>query len=310
MGASIPEQGITSGEETTPVATSASEAVAEVSSEATETQQPSGQETSSTEESINPAWSDLLKEIPEGFKNVITPHLKKWDQGVNDRFQQKAQELQQLQQQIEQYKPYQQFVERRMPPQQIAAAMVILDELNRDPRALYQRIAEHYGFNESQQDPDDGTYDPDAEGQQIDPAVAQQMQALQQQQQQMHQFISQQQQAQIEQQARQEVDQEFDAVIEKYNLTDPHDRREVAQRAVLIAQTDPNAQNVFETAYRQYDQFKRDLYARMNNRPAPNVVSPGGSVPPEPSKGFADKSEQEQRDELEAALEAAFQNGS
>jgi len=279
------------------------EVVAE-QSEAIETQ-TNGQPADNNE-SVNPAWEEILKDIPEGYKGIVTPVLKKWDQQVNEKFQQRAEEIRQAQEQLQRFKPYEQFVNQGVHPQQIAAAQVLLQEMNRDPKAFYQKLGEHYGFvntNDPQQaQDDDDVFDPNA----IDPAVAKQLQEVQQGQQAIQEFMQQQAQAQIQAQAKAQVDAEFDSVVEKYSLNDI-DKKEVLRRAVLITQQNPEAPDVFEAAFREWDSVKRAMFAQTNSRQAPSVVNPGGSSPITPPKKFSDMSDSEFKADTVAALQAALQ---
>lgn len=224
-----------------------------------------------TQEAINPAWEGLLNEIPEGFRGQVAPVLKKWDQGVNERFQKNAEELRQYQQQIQQYQPYSEFIQGGMTPEHFKAAQVILNELQSNPQALYQRLGEHFGFAGESQDPEQALNYDETEEEELDPQIA----YLAQQQQQMVEWVQQQEHARIQQEANTGIETELAQLNEKYNLS-PIDRRETLQRAVLMSQTNPNVS--LEEAYRQWDGVKRSMFqqTQTSGNGAPQVISSGG----------------------------------
>lgn len=82
-------------------------------------------------ETINPAWNDLLGVLPDPFKPLVTPHLKKWDQNFSS-VQAK-------------YKPYDTFIEQGINPEDLANAHQIYRVLNDNPRAIYDRMVETFG---------------------------------------------------------------------------------------------------------------------------------------------------------------------
>lgn len=262
------------------------------------------QEVSQPEQTeTNPAWNDLLNDIPEGFRDMVSPHLKKWDEDVNKRFESRAEEVRQAQEQLAKYQPYADLVENNVDPQQIRAANVLLQELTKDPKAFYQRLGEHYGFTQQQIDSavanhDPDNYDDDENTQVDDPRYDQ----LAQQQQAVVDYISAQAQLQVQQQANQEIDNELQALDSQVEGgLSQMDRREVLQRAILMGQTNPNV--TLAEAYNQWQDVKRQMFENTQNKQAPRVVSSGGSAnPATPNKRPSEMSDTEFRSDIVSQL--------
>lgn len=105
-----------------------------------------GNEQGSSGDSINPAWNDLLKIVPQELHSQVTPHLRKWDQGVQQRFQQIH----------DGYKPYKTFQDAGYDPSTIETALGILQSLNTEPRKIYDALAAYHGWaagEDTEQDP-------------------------------------------------------------------------------------------------------------------------------------------------------------
>lgn len=84
-----------------------------------------------SESALNPAWSDVLNVIPEAFVPLVTPHLSKWDANF-----QKVQDS---------YKPFEPFVNDGVSPEDIQNALSVLNVLNNNPRAVYDRMVDTFG---------------------------------------------------------------------------------------------------------------------------------------------------------------------
>jgi hypothetical protein len=93
------------------------------------TQQPEPQQPG-----INPAWNDLLNQVPEGLRGNLTPHLKQWD----DNYQAGLQKVH------SQYEPYKPFLEQGVDPESLNNAMLIMQSLEQDPQKFAEALIEHY----------------------------------------------------------------------------------------------------------------------------------------------------------------------
>lgn len=269
-------------------------------------QQEAAQSTSTDGETgnPNPAWQPVIDALPEGFHGLVTPALKEWDRKVNEGYRQRAEEIKAAQEQLERFQPYSPFVEKGFTPDQLNAAQMLVQELANDPQAFYNRLGEHFGFamQQAAEQAEEEVYD--ANQQQIDPAIAAQMQQLQQQQQQIAEFVQQQQAAEQRKQADVEIDTELKALEAKYNISDL-DKKEIFQRAILMGQNGPVT---LEQAYRSWDATKRELYAQRNTTPAPGIISTSGSSPVTPPKPIHEMSDKEFKADTVAMLRALNQS--
>jgi hypothetical protein len=83
---------------------------------------------------INPAWNDMLNDIPQELHAKVTPHLQNWDKGVNDRFQKVHSE----------YEPWKPLVKSGADPETVGFAVNLLNALEQDPRSVYEAIGNYY----------------------------------------------------------------------------------------------------------------------------------------------------------------------
>lgn len=87
----------------------------------------------------NPAWNDVLGVLPEQFHSVVTPHFQKWDQEAQKR-------IEQANQTVTQFEPYKPFLENGIAPEDMEQGLQFLYELNTNPKAVYEAIAQAYGY--------------------------------------------------------------------------------------------------------------------------------------------------------------------
>lgn len=253
-----------------------------------------------TETKDNPAWAEYLNDIPDAFQPKIREAFSRWDQGVNSRFQQKAQEFQQLQ---ERYAPYNEFIEQGIAPQQLSAAQYLLQAINTDPKGFYQQLGEHLGITAEQaQEVVEGEQFDAATGELTDPqvaALARQQQELAEQQAQFQEYIAQQAQAEEEQRIDAEVSAEIQSFQTQYNIP-PVVMNEIIREAVLLGQSNPDV--TIMQAAQSWNARQKALYAQRPTNNAPGVVPVGGGDPMTPRKGYADMSKDEFTNDTVAAL--------
>lgn len=81
----------------------------------------------------HPAYQHILDVIPDSLHSVVIPELKKWDAGVTQKFQE-------IHSQYESLKPFQQFVENGIDPNYAEQAVILADQLQRDPAKVVSEI--------------------------------------------------------------------------------------------------------------------------------------------------------------------------
>lgn len=83
----------------------------------------------------NPAWKPFLDVLPESLHNLVIPVLKQWDSGVQQKFQEIRNEYAELE-------PYKKFVENNIDPSYAEQAIILADQLQRDPNKVVSQINE------------------------------------------------------------------------------------------------------------------------------------------------------------------------
>jgi hypothetical protein len=151
----------------------------------------------------NPAWSEVLGVLPEQFHEVVTPHFQKWDQEAQKR-------IEAANQSVTQFEPYKPFAENGISPQDLEQGLQLMYQLNQNPQAVYQALAEAYGFG-AQSNPE--VEETEEESQQFqDPRFEQIQSGLDT----VAQIVLQREQEKIEAQANAEIDSELNQLKEKH----------------------------------------------------------------------------------------------
>ena len=226
----------------------------------------------------HPAWQPYLEEIPEPFRQQVTPAFEKWDKDA----QEKIRAVQ------SKYAPYEPFIERD--PQELQAAIQISELLRTNPKALYDNLAQRFGFNansdQGQSNDEDSEFDPFAEtegknGDSIenDPRFKQLSQELEQLKQFQQQQIEQQQAAQAEAEANQQVQESFGQIEAQIKRPlNEVEKAEILKRTVLIGDSTGNY-DVLE-GYKDFAKFANSIRNQPRaNDTAPAVLSGNGGLP-------------------------------
>ncbi len=240
----------------------------------------------SNETGINEAWNPLLQQLPDAYHNVVTPHLKEWDRGVQQRFDSLNQR----------YSPYQKFVDQKVDPQLVEVGLSLVEQLRNDPNSFYQELGQRLGISPQEakelveEEPDSG------QGEYVDPRYDE----LAQQQQQLQQWVQQQEAQRYQQEIDSKVRGEVDALIAKYNIPKGPVLANILQRAAATTEGD------LEAAYQQEMQYQQYLAQNNPNANAPRVMSGSGSAGATPQKSINDMSGSERRAALAAQLRAGL----
>lgn len=86
---------------------------------------------------INPAWNDLLGEIPQDLHEKVTPHLQKWDENFTK----------QVNSAKEPFAPYQEFIDGEVDPEHLRMGIGFLSALQNNPREVFDLLAQQYNFS-------------------------------------------------------------------------------------------------------------------------------------------------------------------
>lgn len=224
----------------------------------------------------NPAWGELLGALPTSLHPVVKPHLSKWDQSVQQRFQTVQ----------SQYEPFKQFIDNGTSPQDLANGLQIMQMLASDPRGFYDRMTSHYGeewgLNADQGQSGD-EWDDELDNEDDNPYAQQlaeareQIEAMRGNQDTMAQYLASQVEAEANAKADQEVEQEFKAVTEKYGELTQNHVNAIVSMALQNNMTVPQAADAVFALIGQTGQ-------QQQQRPAAPRVVPtnGGSPSPTP----------------------------
>ena len=248
--------------------------------------------------SENPAWSEYLTDIPEGYKGLVSDKFREWDSNVTKRFQE-------IHNQYEPLKAYQSFAQNSVDPEMLQAGLALFQRLQADPQAFYQQLGEHFGLTPQQaQEAMEEAEDEESQDRVVsDPRVDQ----IEQMQKQMYEMFQQQQQQEYYAQVEADTDAEINSFREAHPEVTDAQMSPIMRIAVMgVQQHGPKFS--FEDAYRI---FVQETNAHAQNRPgnnAPRVVSPNGqpSQPPQPK--FEDLDEDQRRSLMVEDLKRAFQS--
>ena len=224
----------------------------EVSSE-----EPVGSQEETPGTGMNPAWNDLLGSLPSSLHSQITPHLSKWDQGVQQKIQQVH----------SQYEPYKFLLENKVQPQQINYAMGVLRAIEERPQEVLQALQAYVGIDDSQEE--QGQFDQPNDAEELpewrqDPEF-QRLNGLVET---MAQLLVQQRQNEVQTQADVELENEINSAKEQFGDFDE-------EWVLTKLYNNPNME--LGDAVKAYKDFEKGILAR-SRKPGPPVMGSGGSV--------------------------------
>jgi hypothetical protein len=85
----------------------------------------------------NPALTELYEILPMSLHGMVQPVLDKWQAGVDAEFEKIA--------------PYRKFADAGLAPTIIEASLELASEISSNPRAVYDELAERYGWRQAEQ---------------------------------------------------------------------------------------------------------------------------------------------------------------
>jgi hypothetical protein len=220
-----------------------------------------------TDTGINPAWNELLSELPSSLHNVVTPHLQKWDKNYQEGIGKVHSE----------YEPWKPFIDNGFTPDQVNYGLQLLDTIQNDPQRVYEALAQHLGVStqEAQQivEGQEGQQGLEEQGQNqpIDIATHPQFQQMSEMVNTMAQLLVQ----QNSQNEEIEADEAFDA-----ELKAAHDKHGDFDERYVIMQMLANEEQgmTLDQAVQSYKEFVNGILSGAR-KPGPTILSPGGQTP-------------------------------
>lgn len=208
-------------------------------------QQPSG--------TGNPAWQPFLDVLPSSLHPTVTPVLQEWDKGVQTRFQE-------IHQQYEPYKAYQELIDNEIGMDAIIPALQLLEQLNNDPKQVWEALGQHFQFGAEQSDPED--LDSETEGFR-DPRIDELEAGFRQ--------LAERELARNQQSEEAQADQELDDLLSQAHETYGDFNERIVLGLMLSGME-------IDEAIQEYQANNTSILEAFKRPPAPNVMS-RGSVP-------------------------------
>lgn len=257
---------------------------------------PQQQQGQQSQQQGNPAWKELLDIMPSNLHPQMQPVLDKWEQGVQQRFQQHAEQMQR-------YEPYNALIENNVPMDYIEQALSVAQLIDENPQGFMQQLQAIFGGDDGQYDEqgqngyDNGDQDGTFDQQQWDLSQDPRFQELQQHQDLLAQHIAQQMQQEQEAQEDQELDTMLDDLRQQYG---DYDERYVITMAASGVHP--------EDAVKQYMEMVNGIRSQPRaDANLPRIVSPSNGMPTE-QVDVANLSDADRRKLVQNILSQASQN--
>lgn len=251
------------------------------------------------QDTINPAWEPVLKDLPEFFHTKAKQHFKQWDDNYN-KLNTQYQELQ------GKYRPFEQY--SSVDPRHLGYAMNVLQAINSDPMRVHQLLTEQLrkaGMLQDEQStqPDNQEEQYPDEYRQLDERTRQ----LDERQRQFDDYIQQQQYDKQVQSFERDIDKQVQAVVQKYG--DAVDVEDLLQRMFVQSQRGQNFNA--EAAFNEQKAVFQRLYGRQsqNPRPAPKIIPTTGTPAPSGEKRPEEMNEDERKAYFKQLLDIANTGG-
>lgn len=221
----------------------------------------------------NPSLNELYDILPKSLHGMIEPVVSKWQSGIDREF--------------EKMSGYRALAEAGVSPDIIEASLELAQQISSNPKAVYDELAQRYGWQQAQQMMQEATdvasvateTDPNTFDFEDDPTAAE-LNALKAEIESIR--AERDSEAEAAQEARFEY--EIDASLEY--LREEHgdiDENMIIRRAMLLSDDYPDAElpQLIGAAFEQYQQ-EVDQIARQMGRRAPRVAGGAGNSMPAP----------------------------
>lgn len=160
-----------------------------------------GEITGSESPGINPAWNEVLEVLPSQFHTLVTPHFQKWDQAAQGR-------IEEVNGKFKDYEAYSPLVEHGVNMEQVQQALLLAQEINTNPRAIYDALDNAYNYS-GQPGEVTTVAEPEAQTSNIPPELQEQVNLLTQ-------HILNQEEQRVSAQTEAALDKELNALAEKF----------------------------------------------------------------------------------------------
>lgn len=240
------------------------------------------EEVEETEDSSdNPAWDELYEVLPKSLHGMVKPVVEKWQSGVDSEFEKIA--------------PYRKFAEAGVNPQVIEASMELARQVASNPKAVYDELAERYGWQQASamvqkavEDTEDALedaeesdlFDNDEEG-------SSELKALKAELDSLKSNLAEQEEYAYQAQLQDEIEASLASIKKEAGDVD---EEAIVRRAMLLADDYPDAEidQLINAAYEQYSGEVEKMRATVKK--APRVAGGNANkVPATPPKTLSTK---------------------
>lgn len=212
------------------------------------------------QQGMNPAWNDLLNQVPQELHEKIAPTLKQWDQN----FQNQVQKVQ------SEYEPWKDIT-KNYDPETASFGLNLLSALETNPREVYDRIGQFYKFAEEQQAASTST----DQGQETDTGedpygYGSKLKQLEEHNELIARTLLEKQQAEQQAQEDAALEQELTSLQEKYKQNGPFDQ------FFVLARAQANGGDIEKGVQEFYQWRDQQMQSYV---PKPLIMGTGGGLP-------------------------------
>lgn len=239
----------------------------------------------------NPSLNELYDILPKSLHGMIEPVVSKWQSGIDREF--------------EKMSGYRQLAEAGVSPDIIEASLELAQQISSNPRAIYDELAERYGWQQAQQIMQEATAvaatateteDTGFDFELGDDQSSAEIKALREELNALKNNIAEEASAAAEAQYEYEIETSLEYLRENYG---DFDENMIIRRAMLLSEDYPDAElpQLIGAAYEQYEQELDQIRTQVSKR-APRVSGGAGNSLPAPEQVKLNS-----RDERIAAIE-------
>lgn len=218
----------------------------------------------------NPSLNELYDILPKSLHGMIEPVVSKWQSGIDREF--------------EKMSGYRALADAGVSPDIIEASLELAQQISSNPKAVYDELAQRYGWQQAQQMMQDATdvasaVEDDEEEFDLDPTSAE-LKALKAE------ISSLRSEREEEVAQAEEARYEYEIETSLEYLREEHgdvDENMIIRRAMLLSEEYPDAElpQLIGAAFEQYQQ-EVDKIAQQVGRRAPRVAGGAGNSMPAP----------------------------
>lgn len=222
----------------------------------------------------NPSLAELYEVLPKSLHSLVEPVIEKWQQGIDQEFETIA--------------PYRKFADAGIDPDIIGASLELAQQISTNPKAIYDELAERYGWRQAEQmmeaavgvskaveDDDDDSFfgDSDLEESPVNAELA----ALRAEMQELRAEREQELESAIEENYDYEITTSMEVLSEEYG---DFDQEAVLRRAMILSEEYPDAEvpQLIGAAFEQYNNELDRMRAQVGAvKRAPRVAGGTGN---------------------------------